>query len=130
MIAGTYTPFLVVGLEGGWRWWMLAYVWTVAIIGMVLKIGLPNRFERFGVVVYLALGWTVLGMLEAVFASLSPFSIGLLVAGGLIYTAGVLIYLFDRLTFQLAIWHAMVMIAAGCHYAAVLYEFGLGRGAA
>jgi hemolysin III len=124
MIAGTYTPFLV-KLDGDWSRWLLVYVWAVAGLGAAMKLLRPGRFERFSVVLYLFLGWTMLAAIEPLFASVSTPAIILLAAGGLLYSIGVLFHLWERLPYQQPIWHAFVLAAAVCHYVAVLGEIAL-----
>ena len=122
MIAGTYTPFALQIIGGGWGLGVLAFVWTVALSGVALKLLLPHRFERLSIVMYLLLGWSVLVALEPLLAGISMAGFVLLLAGGLLYSLGVVFHLWSRLPFQNAIWHALVLAAAGCHYAAILRE--------
>ncbi len=119
MIAGTYTP-LVTQLDDSFSAWLLAsIVWGGAIAGMVLKIALPGRFDGLSVIVYLALGGVALGALGPMSASLPPLTMWLLGIGGALYATGVIFYLWKNLKFQNAIWHAFVVTAAGCHFAAI-----------
>lgn len=120
LIAGTYTPFAAVAI-GGWPGiGLLAAVWTVAAVGAALKLFWMRRFERASIALYLALGWIGLPALGTLIASLSTATLILLGIGGLLYTAGVGIHLWERLPFQNALWHALVLAAAGCHYTAVV----------
>jgi hemolysin III len=120
MIAGSYTPFLLVGIGGGWGWGMLAFVWPVAILGVCVALAAPRRFERAQLAGYLLLGWSIVVARGPLSDHLAPAAIQLLIAGGLFYTLGVPVYLLRRLGYHNAIWHALVLIGAGCHYAAVL----------
>jgi hemolysin III len=122
MIAGTYTPFLAVKIEGIWGYWLLMYVWAVAGIGVVLKLIWVNHFARLSVVLYLFLGWTIVVAMEPLLASVSPRAILLLVIGGVLYSIGVLFHLSERLPYRRAIWHGFVAAAAVCHYVAILSE--------
>ena len=122
LIAATYTPFTVLRLDGGWGDGLTALVWTVAGIGIALKIGFARRFEAFFVVLYLALGWIGLIAYEPLMASLGPTTLVLLAAGGVLYTFGVIFHVWERLPFQRAVWHGFVVAAAGVHYTAVLNE--------
>lgn len=122
MIAGTYTPFLVMRIAGAWGFGLLVVVWSVAAAGAFLKVRYPHRFERSGIVLYLALGWIIVVAWGPFVAAVSPTAILLLAVGGLLYSTGVLFYLWDRLPYQRAIWHAFVLAAAVCHYAAVMGE--------
>jgi len=124
MIAGTYTPFTLVGLRGGVEGDALcAAVWSVAAMGAAVKFCCPGRFERLGLGLYLGLGWAILAVIGPLSASLSPQGLWLLAMGGVIYTAGVVFYLLEDLPYHNALWHLMVLIAATCHFAAIAMEF-------
>ena len=120
LIAGTYTPFLTqmkVGIESV----VLAVgVWTISALGIALKLLLPGRFDRLSIALYLLLSWSGVLAFEAVFSALPQSTLWLLGAGGVLYTAGVVFHLWESLRFQNAIWHAFVLVAAACHYGAVL----------
>lgn len=120
LIAGTYTPFLTRINGGGVSPGLLAGIWAIALIGIVLKLALPGRFDRFSIVLYLALGWSGVIFYDQVFAVLPSTTLWWLAAGGLLYTIGVVFHVWERLRFQNAIWHMFVLIAAACQYAAVL----------
>ncbi|HJQ58813.1 MAG TPA: hemolysin III family protein [Vineibacter sp.] len=122
MIAGTYTPFSLEVIGGVWGDALLAFVWTVALAGVTLKLVWPHRFERLSIVIYLLLGWSVLVALEPLLANISTPGLVLLMAGGALYSLGVVFHVWNRLPFQNALWHACVLAAAGCHYAAILHD--------
>ncbi len=122
MIAGTYTPFALQVIGGTWGFGLLAFVWTVAVGGVVMKLVWPHRFERLSIVAYLLLGWCIVAALEPLLAGISIPGFVLLIAGGALYSLGVVFHLWTRLPFQNAIWHGFVLAAAGCHYAAIVYE--------
>jgi hemolysin III len=120
MIAGTYTPFLLARMGGAWGWGLLAFVWLTAAGGIALALGAPRRFERLQLAAYLLLGWCILAARGPLDAAVARPAILLLLAGGLLYSFGVLFHLWRRLGYHNAIWHGFVLAAAGCHYAAVL----------
>jgi hemolysin III len=120
MIAGTYSPFALVAIGGRWGLGLFAFVWFVATCGVVLKLLSPDRLERLSIGLYLLLGWSVLAALDPLFGAVSLPGIVLLAAGGVLYTVGVAFPLWQRLPYHTAIWHALVLAAAACHYAAVL----------
>jgi hemolysin III len=120
MIAGTYTPVALLGIGGAWGWGLLAVVWAGALGGAALKLLAPGRFERAAIAAYLLLGWAGLAALDPLLAALPPRDLGLLVAGGVLYSLGVAVHLATRLPFHNALWHAFVLAAAACHYAVVL----------
>ena len=120
MIAGTYTPFAILGIGGFLGWGLLALVWGLALVGILLKVLLPRRWDPASVVFYLALGWIGLPALGVLIDTLSPRTLLFLGAGGLLYTLGVAFHVWESLRFQNALWHGFVIAAAGCHYVAVL----------
>lgn len=120
MIGGTYTPFTVMGLESVWSAALTAIIWSVAGIGIVAKLVQPRWIEPISVGLYLALGWVGVVAIRPFVDGLDPTTLALLAAGGCIYTAGVLFFLWQRLPYHNAIWHAFVLVAAGLHYGAVL----------
>jgi hemolysin III len=118
MIAGTYTPFIVISLGAGHALWLLALVWGAALVGLLLKLVAPNRFEPLAVPLYLIMGWAVLSDPALLLRLPTPVTT-LLVAGGMFYTVGIVFHL-AQVRFQEAIWHGFVLAAAACHYAAVV----------
>jgi hemolysin III len=121
MIAGTYTPFIG-QMKGDFvSIGLLIGVWLTAVVGVTLKLLLPGRFDRLAVVFYLILGWSGAVVYEPAAAALPNLSIWLLAAGGALYSAGVVFHGWRSLRFQNAIWHGFVLVAACCHYSAILY---------
>jgi hemolysin III len=118
MIAGTYTA-VIPHLADGWPWLLGAVVWTGAVLGILVKVVLPGRYDRLSILAYVMLGWVGVIAIGPVAAALPSVSLWLLVAGGATYVAGVGFYIWHRLRFQNAIWHGFVAIAAGLHFAAV-----------
>jgi hemolysin III len=118
LIAGTYTPFALVGLRGPWGWTLLGLVWSMALIGCVFKLYFTGRFKRLSTAIYIGMGWTALVAIEPMLRLLSTWTLGWLLAGGIAYTAGTLFYL-SRLTYAHAIWHGFVILGSACHYVAV-----------
>ncbi|WP_192035795.1 hemolysin III family protein [Halomonas sp. YLGW01] len=119
LIAGTYTPFLLVNLRDGPGWCLLALVWTLALGGIALKIGWPHRFATLRLILYLAMGWLALMAVDDLVTALSPTSLALLLGGGVIYTLGVIVFVIEAIPYNHAIWHGFVLAGSGCHYAAV-----------
>lgn len=120
MIAGSYTPFTTQSLHGGWAWGMTAAVWTLALAAAGGKLFAPGLGKGFWVVLYLALGWLAVIAVKPLLAGVSAAPMGLLLAGGLIYSAGVIVYVNKSLPFRRAIWHGFVIAAAATQYCAVL----------
>lgn len=119
LIAATYTAFLMPmpdRLSGD----VLGVIWITALIGIALKLMWPCRFERTSIALYLVMGWSGLAALRPIGETLPRLTLALIVIGGALYSIGVVFHLWHRLRFQNAIWHAFVLAAAGCHYAAVV----------
>ncbi|KAA0575991.1 hemolysin III family protein [Azospirillum sp. Sh1] len=124
MIAGTYTPFtLGLGQGIGQGIWLGGAVWGGAAFGAALKLRFPGRFNRLGLALYLGLGWAVVTALEPLGTALSAPALWLLIAGGLVYTIGVVFHLMERMPYNNAVWHLMVLAAASCHFAAITMAF-------
>jgi hemolysin III len=126
LIAGTYTPFLAqmksvlasVGLGVG--------VWLSAVIGMALKLALPGRFDRLAVVLCLLLGWSGVVAYDSLASALPSVTLWLLAIGGILYSVGAVFHVWQSLRFHNAIWHGFVLLAASCHYSAILACLPLG----
>jgi len=120
LIAGTYTPFTLGVLRGGWGWTLFGLIWSLALAGLVLK-GLGGvRFRRLSVVVYLAMGWLVLVAIGPLVERMAPAGLAWLVAGGVCYTVGVIFYALDGRRFMHFIWHLFVLAGTACHFVAVM----------
>lgn len=120
MIAGSYTPFTTQRLTGAWAVGMTATVWGLALAGVAGKLFLPGLGRRFWVALYLALGWIAVVAVKPLLATVSLLALLLLLAGGLVYSIGVIIYVRRSLPFRRAIWHGFVIAAAGIQYVAIL----------
>jgi hemolysin III len=120
LIAATYTPFIAQMPVTVTSVVLMAGVWGVAAIGIVLKLFFPGRFDRLAIVLYLAMGWSGVMVYDVIADVLPKVTLCLIAIGGLLYSAGVVFHVWERLRFQNAIWHGFVLLAASCHYAAVL----------
>lgn len=119
LIAGTYTPFVLVTLRGPWGWSLFGVVWGLAIAGVTIKFWLAGRFRLVSTLIYLAMGWLVMVALKPLLAALPAGGMRLLVGGGLCYTGGAAFYLWKRLPYHHAIWHLCVLGGSACHWAAI-----------
>ena len=119
MIAGTYTPFLAV--LGGSRDGQLltVLVWGAALVGVALKLIVPQRFGRLAIVLYLAIGWSGVLVFQTLATVLPPVAFWLLVAGGITYSAGIIFHVWERLKFQNVLWHIFVVAGSICHLWAI-----------
>jgi hemolysin III len=120
LIAATYTP-LIMGLKDSYfAIALLIGVWCTAIAGIVIKLMLPGRYDRLAVGLYLAMGWSGMMLYDAVVKALPAMALYFIVAGGVLYSFGVIFHAWKRLRFQNAIWHGFVLSGAACHYTAIV----------
>jgi hemolysin III len=122
MIAASYTPFMLSLLDGPIAWTMLAVVWAVALAGVALNLLARWNAPRVYIAMYLVLGWAALMIIDRLVHTLSPLGLGLLAAGGVLYTIGVVFHINKKLPFSHAIWHGFVVAAASCHFAAIYLD--------
>lgn len=120
LIAGTYTPFLLLSLWGRWGLTLLVAIWTLAILGIVFKSLFIARWKRLSVVLYILMGWMIVVAAREAWLRVPHAALGYVAAGGLLYTAGVGFYAWKRLPYNHAIWHLFVLGGSVCHYVAIL----------
>ncbi|MFK0572642.1 PAQR family membrane homeostasis protein TrhA [Endozoicomonas sp.] len=121
LIAGTYTPFLLVSMRSVTGWILFAVIWTLAVLGVIFKVVFGSRYKKLSVSTYVLMGWLVLVASGELADNLSTGGIYWLVAGGLLYTLGVIFYLWKKLPFNHAIWHLFVLGGSACHFFSVLF---------
>lgn len=121
LIAGSYTPWLLVSLRGPWGWSLLAAVWGLALGGVILKTILLPRFNRLGTALYILMGWMICIALRPLMEAVNGIGMAWLVAGGLCYTGGVIFYLMPKLRYGHFIWHLFVLAGSACHFIAVIF---------
>jgi len=119
LIAGTYTPFLLVLIRGGWGWSLFGVLWGLAAAGTLFKLVFGSRYDVVSTLVYVAMGWSGLLAAGPLLTHLPGGAIAWILAGGIAYTAGVVFYLWDRLPFNHAVWHCFVLAGSACHFIAV-----------
>lgn len=120
LIAGTYTPFLLVNLRGGWGWSLFGVVWGLAIAGILFKVWLVEHFSVLSTAVYLLMGWLAVIAIKPMLHSVPPSGLLWLLAGGVLYTTGVVFFAWKKIPHNHAIWHSFVLAGSTCHYFAVL----------
>jgi len=121
LIAGTYTPFTLVTLRGHGGWWLFVLVWALAAIGIATEAFWAYRPRWLAVLVYLAMGWLIIGAIPQLRAAELPVqALWLLLAGGLAYTVGTVFYLMKRVPYMHAVWHLFVLAGSVCHFLAVV----------
>ena len=119
-IAGTYTPFILIFVNNSFGLTLLAILWVLAIVGTVFKTFYCGRFEILSTLVYLGMGWMLVTGGNAFFANMPASVIWLIIAGAILFTVGVVFYVWRLFAYHHAVWHAFVLAGAICHYVAVL----------
>lgn len=119
LIAGTYTPFTLITLRGPVGWTLFGVVWALAAAGIVLESVWIYRPKWLSVPIYVAMGWLVLFAIKPVVASLPGVALGLLVAGGVMYTLGTVFYGLKRVPYMHMVWHLFVLVGSACHFCTV-----------
>lgn len=121
LIAGSYTPFTLIALQGATGWWLFGTVWSLALIGVLLD-SLPHKGRRWwSIPIYLGMGWAIVFTLDPLLAALPPSGFRWLLAGGLLYTGGVVFYVLDDWwPWCHGIWHLFVLAGSISHYFAIL----------
>lgn len=122
LIAGTYTPFTLVPLNGGWGWTIFGIEWGIAVAGITFKSIFGDRHDVISTGGYLVMGWLIVIALNPLMENLSTAGLVWLVLGGVSYTLGAVFYLWERIPFSHAIWHVFVLGGAICHYFAILFH--------
>lgn len=121
LIAGTYTPFLLVNLRGGLGWTVFGILWAIVILGAIMKFRNPKQQPKWVVLLYLIMGWTLLFILPAMVHNIPPRGLWFILAGGLSYSIGVVFYLWRRMKYSHVIWHLFVIGGSVCFFFAVLF---------
>ncbi len=116
LIAGTYTPLMLVTLRGPLGWTMAGIIWGVMVAGITMKFLFIQRFQRLLLGAYIAMGWAAIFVVHALWQRLPGGALWWLVAGGATYTAGVAFYVAKRLPYAHAIWHLFVLGGSACHF--------------
>jgi hemolysin III len=121
LIAGTYTPFLLLALWGRWGATLLATIWGLTIIGIVFKSVFIGRLRKTSVGLYVLMGWLIVVAARELWLKVPHEALVFVAAGGLLYTVGIAFYGWKRLPFHHAIWHLFVLGGSACHYFAILF---------
>lgn len=118
-IAGSYTPFVLLPLRGSWGWFMFGLAWSMAVAGVVYKLTLLDRFPRLSTALYLGMGWVAVLAIVPLVQRLSPTTLAWVLAGGVIYSSGTLVYHMDRVRYAHVAWHIFVLGGSVCHFIAI-----------
>jgi hemolysin III len=121
LIAGTYTPFTLVLLRGGWGWSLFGIIWGLTAFGIVFKIFFINRFNILSTAIYLLMGWLIVVAFQPAIENIPLGGLYWLLAGGISYSLGVIFFLWEKLRYSHAIWHLFVLGGSTCHFFAMLF---------
>ncbi|MDG1315255.1 MAG: hemolysin III family protein [Flavobacteriaceae bacterium] len=121
LIAGTYTPFTIIALEGVLGWIIFAVTWIFAFVGIVLKLFFTGRFDKLSTAMYLLMGWQILFVIDAFIQNINPKGLYFLLAGGVFYTLGAVFYSIKKINYNHAIFHVFVVLGSFCHFFTVFY---------
>ncbi|MDG1398345.1 MAG: hemolysin III family protein [Polaribacter sp.] len=119
LIAGSYSPFCIVGLDSSLGWYMFLFVWLFALTGVILKLFFTGKFEKISTAMYLLMGWQVMFFIKPLMNSLSEEGFQMLVAGGVFYSVGAILYSIQKIPFNHAIFHVFVLLGSLCHFVAI-----------
>jgi hemolysin III len=120
LIAGTYTPFVLVSMGGGWGWSLFGVIWGLAVVGVLFKLFYVEYYETLSLILYVMMAWLALVAVKPLLTDVPIGGLVLLASGGAAYMAGIIFYLWDHLPFNHAIWHLFVIAGSVCHFIAVL----------
>lgn len=121
LIAGTYTPLVLISLNGVLGWTLFGIVWGMAIVGVVFKCFLINRFRIISTILYLIMGWLIIIAIEPLYTNLSKTGFFLLLTGGILYSVGAIFYIWRKLPYSHAIWHLFVIAGNSFMYFCILF---------
>lgn len=121
LIAGTYTPFTLVNLSGAWGWSLLGLIWSLAIIGVILELAIKKRYKKISIVLYLSMGWLIVVAIKPMVENVETGGLLLLLSGGIVYSLGVIFYVWKSCPFNHAIWHLFVLAGSTLQFFAVFY---------
>jgi len=122
LIAGTYTPFLLVAMRGTAGWWMLGTIWVLATAGIIKKLVLKHRFPKLALATYLGMGWLAVIVVPQMATAIGTSGLAWLIAGGLCYTLGAVFYAADRMPFNHTVWHIFVLGGGVCHFLSIVWH--------
>lgn len=119
LIAGSYTPFALVTLEGKVGWWLFGIIWTFALTGVILKLYYTGKYDKLSTIMYVAMGWIVIFAMKPLIENLNQTGLYWLIAGGIFYTIGALFYSYAKLKYNHAIFHVFVLLGSFAHFIAI-----------
>ncbi|GAB4178262.1 MAG: hemolysin III family protein [Calditrichia bacterium] len=124
LIAGTYTPFMLITLKGVWGYTIISIIWGLSILGLIFKLFFVGRFNKLSTLLYVLMGWTAIFAIKPLMQALPTGGVWLVISGGIVYTVGAVFYLWKKLPFNHGIWHLFVLGGTVLHFIAVyVYVF-------
>ncbi|MBF0449823.1 MAG: hemolysin III family protein [Candidatus Magnetomorum sp.] len=123
LIAGSYTPLMLINIKGVLGWSITITVWVLAVIGVVIKCLYIKKFEKVSLCIYIFMGWLCIFAAKEIFLNISPQSLIFLVIGGLLYSVGTIFYVWEKLPYNHGIWHVFVLGGSIFHYFSILTSF-------
>ncbi len=121
LIAGTYTPLMLVSVRSALGWTLFGIVWGLAIVGIIFKCYFVDRFQIVSTLFYLIMGWLVLAAIKPLYESLTPAGFDLLLTGGILYSVGAIFYVWKKIPYNHAIWHLFVLAGSSFMYFCILF---------
>jgi hemolysin III len=121
LIAGTYTPFVLITLKGVVGWWLFGITWFIALIGIILKLFYTGRYDKLSTAMYVFMGWIIIFAIKSLLENLPPQGLKWLLAGGVFYTVGAVLYSIPKLKYNHAIFHVFVLLGSFSHFMAVYF---------
>ena len=121
LIAGTYTPYLLVTLRGALGWTLFGILWGLAVVGIVFDAVMLDRFRKIEMILYVAMGWCIVLTVKPLLAAMEPGGLILLLAGGVCYTVGIIFYKLKKIRYMHSIWHLFVLAGSILHYFSVYF---------
>jgi len=119
LIAGTYTPFLLVAMRSDTGWWVFGTIWALATAGIIKKLWFRHRFPKIALASYLAMGWLAVAVAPQMAEAIGPNGMAWLIAGGISYSVGAIFYVMKRMPFNHAVWHVFVLAGGVCHFLSI-----------
>ncbi|MDZ7833468.1 MAG: hemolysin III family protein [Desulfobacterales bacterium] len=126
LIAGTYTPVLLVAMRGPWGWTLFGLIWTLALVGLIFELAFLGRFKKISLAIYIGMGWLAVIAVKPMLTMLPEGLLIYIVAGGLLYTTGIVFYVSKRLPYHHAIWHVFVLAGSVLHFLGLLFYLPYG----
>ena len=121
LIAGTYTPFTIIALDGSLGWIVFGSTWTFAAVGVFLKLFFTGRFDKLSTIMYLLMGWQIVFVINTLMENIASEGLKLLMAGGVFYSVGAVFYSIKEINYNHAFFHVFVVLGSICHFLTVFY---------